>query len=53
MNRIMVFAIGYVILIGGLAYGAHLLNTPTQWIIVGIIILLGIGVIRASRKLKT
>lgn len=52
MNRMVVFAVGYVILLGGLAYAAHLLHVPTQWIAVGLIILLGIGVIRASRRLQ-
>ncbi len=36
---------GYIILIIGLALGAHLLNAPPQWIGVGALCLIGIGVI--------
>lgn len=38
------YAIGFVILIGGLAYGAHLLHVPQHWIVVGAIVLLGLGI---------
>ena len=36
---------GYVIFIVGLAVGAHLLNVPPQWIGVGVLCLVGIGII--------
>lgn len=36
---------GYVILIAGLAIGAHLLNLPLQWIGVGVLCLVGVGII--------
>lgn len=36
---------GVAILIGGLVYGATLLNMPTQWIAVGAIVLLGASVL--------
>ena len=37
--------IGYVILISGLAWGAHRIGLPGVWIGIGSIILLGLGVI--------
>jgi hypothetical protein len=39
------YAIGFIILIGGLAYGAHLLHVATHWIVVGAIVLLGLGIV--------
>jgi len=39
------YAIGFVILIGGLAYGAHLAHVPQHWIVVGAIVLLGLGIV--------
>lgn len=44
---------GFLVLIGGLAYGAVLLNVPTQWIVVGAIVLAGIGLlsgVKATRQ---
>ena len=39
-----IYIMGFLLLIGGLAYGAFLLNIPERWIIVGAIILLGLGI---------
>ena len=39
------YAIGFLIFIGGLAYGAHLLHVPQHWIVVGAIVLLGLGIV--------
>jgi hypothetical protein len=38
------YLIGYLILIAGLAYGAHLMHVPQHWIIVGVVVLLGLGI---------
>jgi hypothetical protein len=40
-----IYIAGYVILIIGLALGAHLLHTPPQWIGVGVLCLIGIAII--------
>jgi CHASE2 domain-containing sensor protein len=37
------YVLGFLILIGGISYGAFLLNVPTKWIVVADIILLGLG----------
>ena len=39
------YFVGYIILIIGLAIGAHLMHVPNQWIGVGIIVMVGIAVI--------
>lgn len=48
-----IYAIGFAIMIGGLMYGAHLMHMPTQWIVVGGIVLLGVGIlsgVKATRQ---
>jgi hypothetical protein len=47
------YAAGFAVLIVGLIYGAVLLHLPGQWIAVGAIVLLGIGVltgVKATRQ---
>ena len=39
-----IYILGYVIFVVGMAIGAHLLSVPPQWIGVGVLLLLGIGV---------
>ena len=38
---------GFVILIIGLALGAHLAHMPDRWIGVGVIVMVGLGIIKA------
>ena len=47
------YSIGFVLVIAGLIYGAHLMHVPTHWIVVGAIVLLGLGVltgVKATRQ---
>ncbi|HXN24233.1 MAG TPA: hypothetical protein VOA41_15950 [Candidatus Dormibacteraeota bacterium] len=47
------YSIGFAIVIGGLAYAAHLLHVPARWIAVGAVILLGVGIltgVKATRQ---
>lgn len=39
------YVIGYLIFIAGLIYGAVLMHVPTQWIVVGAIVLAGLGIV--------
>jgi hypothetical protein len=39
------YFVGFIILIIGLALGAHLMHIPNSWIGVGVIVLVGIGII--------
>ena len=39
-----IYLLGFVILIGGLAYGASMAGLSTQWIVVGALVVLGMGV---------
>ncbi len=40
-----IYLVGFLILIGGLTYGAVLLHVPQHWIVVGVIVLLGLGIV--------
>jgi hypothetical protein len=40
-----IYAVGYVILIAGVAYLAHLVHIPEHYIIAIAVIMLGIGVV--------
>jgi hypothetical protein len=48
-----IYIVGYLILIGGLVYGAVMLKVPIQWIVVGGIVLTGLGIltgVKATRQ---
>ncbi len=47
------YMIGFIIVIGGLIYGAVLRHVPQQWIVVGTIVLVGIAIltgVKATRQ---
>jgi len=46
------YAAGFAILIGGLAYGAHLLRMPAHWILVGAIVMIGFGILSAVKATR-
>ncbi|MDB4915591.1 MAG: hypothetical protein JWM95_3235 [Gemmatimonadetes bacterium] len=48
MSSFGTYLIGFVILIIGVGIAAFLLNVPTMWIGVGVVILVGLGVVRAT-----
>ena len=53
MSTFVVYAIGFLILLAGLIYGATLLGVATQWIVVGALVLLGLGSAMGERKTGT
>ena len=52
MSSFGTYLVGFIILILGLAIAAYLLNVPTMWIVVGVIIMIGIGVLMATTRGK-
>lgn len=47
------YVVGFLIAIGGLIYGAVILHVPTQWIVVGGVVLVGLGIltgVKATRQ---
>jgi lipoprotein signal peptidase len=53
MSSFATYLIGFLILIGGLGFAAYLLNVPDTLIAVGVIVLLGLVTLSATRKRKT
>jgi hypothetical protein len=43
---------GYLIVIGGLAYGAVLMHVPAHWIAVGAIVLVGLGLVTGVKATR-
>jgi hypothetical protein len=41
-----IYLIGYLVLIAGLAIGAQMLHVPPRWIGVGVIVLVGLGILK-------
>jgi len=39
------YMIGYIVLIVGLAIGAHFLHIPARWIGVGVVCMIGLGIL--------
>jgi len=52
MSAFGTYLIGFIILIAGLALAAHLLNVPALWIVAGVIVMIGIGVLTATTRTK-
>ena len=52
MSSFTTYVVGFVSLIAGLAMAAYLLDVPTIWIAVGVIVALGIGVVTATSRTK-
>ena len=44
VSSLTIFLIGFVILVAGLAYGASLAGASPQWIAVGVLVLIGVGI---------
>lgn len=38
------YLVGFIVLIIGLAVGAHLMHVPPMWIGVGVLVLIGLGI---------
>lgn len=53
MSSLGIYLVGMAVLIGGLAYGAHLAGLAPQWIGVGAVVLLGIGILTAVSKTRS
>jgi hypothetical protein len=47
-----IYSIGFAIAIGGLIYGAYLLHVPAQWIAVGAIVFLGVGIVKGVQTTR-
>jgi uncharacterized membrane protein len=46
------YLLGFVILIGGLIYGAVLMHVPSHWIVVMTIVLLGLAILKGVQSTR-
>ncbi len=46
------YLIGYVVVIIGLAIGAHMMHMPPRWIGVGVVILAGLGIVSGVARTR-
>jgi hypothetical protein len=53
MSNFAIFIVGFIILVAGLAYGASIAGLSPQWIGVGVIVLVGLGVVIGVTKTRT
>ncbi len=40
-----IYMVGFIVLIIGLALGAHLMRVPANWIGVGVVVMIGLGIL--------
>ena len=53
MSNFAIFIVGFIILVAGLAYGASIAGVSPQWIGVGVVVLVGIGVVMGVTKTRS
>ena len=52
MSSFMLYVLGFFVLLVGLVYGAVLIHIPQTWIIVGVLVILGLGIMSAVSQTK-
>ncbi|MDP9347810.1 MAG: hypothetical protein M3P24_01475 [Gemmatimonadota bacterium] len=52
MTSFQTYLLGFIVLVIGLAGAAHLAGVPSEWIVVGAIVLVGIGILTATTRTK-
>jgi hypothetical protein len=46
------YMLGFIIVIGGLAWGAVVAGVPQTYILIGVVVLFGIGIISAVKRTR-
>jgi hypothetical protein len=52
MSAFILYVAGFVVLLGGLIYGAVLLHVPHTWIVVVALVMSGLGIMMAVSRTK-
>jgi hypothetical protein len=52
MSPFATYLIGFILIAVGLAVAAYLLNVPAMWIGAGLLIVVGVGVVRATSRTR-
>lgn len=47
-----IYLVGFIVMIIGLAIGAHLMHVPPRWIGVGVVVLAGLGILSGVAKTR-
>jgi hypothetical protein len=47
-----IYIVGFLILIGGLIYGAVILHIAARWIVVGAIVLVGLAILKGVKATR-
>jgi hypothetical protein len=47
-----IYSIGFAMIIAGLTYAAYLLHLPAHWIAVGVVVLLGVGILKGVKTTR-
>jgi cadmium resistance protein CadD (predicted permease) len=47
-----IYLAGYIVIVVGLGYAAHLAHVPDQWMIAGVIVMIGLGIVTAVTKTR-
>jgi len=50
MRNFLIYLVGVLIVVGALAYGAHMAGVATQWVLIGAAVALGLGVMGGISK---
>ena len=52
MTSFILYVVGFFVLLGGVGYGAYLLNIPETWIVVGALVITGAGIMSSGSHIK-
>lgn len=47
-----IYLSGFLLVVGGLIYGAAMLHVPTHWIVMGALVLVGFGILSAVKATR-
>jgi hypothetical protein len=47
-----IYVVGFLILIGGLIWGAVMMHAPVRWIAVGAIVLVGLAILKGVKATR-
>ncbi|MBX6332441.1 MAG: hypothetical protein IRY91_11390 [Gemmatimonadaceae bacterium] len=50
MSPLALYLVGYLIVVLGLAAAAYLLNVPLTWIVIGVVVLIGLGIMTIAKR---
>ncbi len=50
---LILYVIGFIVLIAGLAWAATLLGVPSTWIVVGVVVLAGLAILSVASSTRS